>query len=131
DRQAWTRNGLARWKQIDETLRRAFKIPRSLRAELQWLFEREEFGRDFLVHPDADFRETADHPVVKNTSAERSAMRIENASRSVDLLIEVLDASLKAETMVAKEWQRVHGGIIEQTRALREGQKPQRVDATN
>jgi hypothetical protein len=85
-RKNWRDQGIARWKQIYETLRRAFKLPRALRDEIEWLFTRDELGRDFLVHPDADFRDAADHPLLPNTTAERCRLRAENATRGVDLL---------------------------------------------
>jgi hypothetical protein len=117
-RKKWRDGRLPRWKQIDETLRRAFNLPRTLRDEIQWLFERDELGRDFLVHPDADFREAADHPLQPNTTAERSRLRAENATRAVDVLMATLDASLQSKAM-ATEWARQNTGVIEQVRALR------------
>jgi hypothetical protein len=119
DRKVWIDNGTARWKQIYETLRQAFRLPRSLRDEFKWLFEHQKLGRDFLVHPDADFRDPADHPLIPRTTAERSRLRAENAVRAVDLLIQVLDASLGARTEAATEWARVNSGVIEQVRASR------------
>jgi hypothetical protein len=118
-RKKWRDQGTARWKLIYETLRRAFKLPRALRDEIEWLFERDELGRDFLVHPDADFRDAADHPLLPNTTAERSRLRAENATRAVDLLMAVLDASLRSKTLSAQEWARQNTGVIEQIRALR------------
>jgi hypothetical protein len=73
------------------TLRRAFRLRRGLRGEMQWLFERDELGCDFLVQPDAEFREPTDHPLLPNTTAERSRLREENATRAVVLLMEVLE----------------------------------------
>jgi hypothetical protein len=119
DRKKWRDRGLPRWKQIYETLRRAFNLPRTLRDQIEWLFERDELGRDFLVHPDADFRDAADHPLLPNTTAERSRLRAENATRAVDVLMAVLDASLQSKTMATEEWARQNTGVIVQVRALR------------
>lgn len=116
EREKWRDNGTARWKQVYETLRRAFKLPLSLRTEMKWLFEREELGRDFLVHPDAEFRDAADHPLLPNTTAERAALRAENATRAVDLLLAVLDASLTSANL---EWASQNDGVITQLRGLR------------
>lgn len=116
DRKKWLENGTARWKQIYETLRRAFTLSRGLRDEVEWLFEREELGRDFLVHPDAKFRDAADHPLLPNTTAERSRLRAENATRAVDLFMEVLDASLRSKSPFSLEWARQNTGVIEQVR---------------
>jgi len=120
DRQKWLDNRTARWRQIYETLRRAFRLCRGLRAEMQWLFERDELGRDFLVHPDAEFREPADHPLLPNTTAERSRLRAENATRAVDLLMEVLETAITSKTPASQEWTRQNTGVTEEVRALQE-----------
>lgn len=119
ERAKWSENRLARWKQIYETLRRAFTLPEALRDEMKWLVEPGELGRDFLVHPDAEFRDAADHPLLANTTAERGALRAENATRAVDLLMDVLDASLRSTTPAALEWARRNTGVIDQVRMLR------------
>lgn len=119
DRKKWLDSRMARWKQIYETLRRVFKLPSGLRDEMKWLFERDELGRDFLVHADAEFRDAADHPLLPNTTAERVALRAENATRAVDLLMHVLDASLASNTPAALDWARRNTGVIDQVRALR------------
>lgn len=78
---------------------------------MQWLFERNELGRDFLVHPDPEFRQAADHPLLANTMAERSRLRAENATRAVDVLMEVLDTALKSNTAASQEWARQNAGV--------------------
>jgi hypothetical protein len=121
ERNGWREQRTARWKQIFETLRRVFALRGVLRDEFKWLFERDELGRDFLVHPDAEFRDPVDHPLLPNTTAERGLLRAENATRAVNLLMEVLDVSLRARGPEAREWARRNTGVIEGLRVLREG----------
>lgn len=116
---AWKRNDTARWRRIFETVKRAFKVPASLYSEMEWLSSREELGRDFLVHPDAAFRDTEDHPLFPNTTAERARLRAETATRAVDLLFAVLDAAASAARPSAAEWATRNTGVIEQVRARR------------
>ena len=120
DRSKWAENRTPRWKQIYETLRRAFRLSRGLRPEFAWLFERSELGRDFLVHPDADFRQAGDHPLLPNTTAERSRLRAENAARAVDLLIAALAASPRSNMPAATEWAQQNGGVIAQICEMRD-----------
>lgn len=120
ERRTWQANGLARWRQVYEALRRAFALSPHLRDEMRWLFDRDGLGRDFLVHPDAEFRDAADHPLLPNTTAERATYRAENATRSMDIVMGVLDASLHAQTPLGSEWQRQYRGRIEQLCSLRE-----------
>lgn len=127
---AWKRNHTARWRRIFETARLAFELSPSLFGEMKWLSSREELGRDFLVHPDALFRDTEDHPLLPNTTAERARLRAEAATRAVELLFAVLEAATSAARPSAADWAARNTGVINQVRARRAELRPQTTEAS-
>jgi hypothetical protein len=89
---SWKKNGTARYKQITEVFRRAFKIPKkqseNLRATLKEIFR----FRDMAVHPSSGTTAPALHPELNKVSDWRFAFfRNYNAKLALKLAISVID----------------------------------------
>jgi len=121
---AWARNRTAREDRILESLKLAFGLGSAgarWQTGLPWLFAL----RDGKVHPIEVFSAPELHPVMGNVVRERTLYTAENATRAVDLMLEVFATCdvgrLRGESDPRlDDWRTRHEPIIEQLRGTRQ-----------
>lgn len=91
---AWRKNSTARYKQISEVLRIAFKIPKKSNNQLRELLKEVFRLRDRSVHPESGTAAPALHPELNKVSDWRySAFRNHNAMASTRLALSIVDTT--------------------------------------
>lgn len=121
---AWERNGTAREDGIVESLKLAFRLgPAGARWQtvLPWLFAL----RNGNVHYVEEFSDPEPHPVMGNVPRERTLYTAENATRAVDLMLDVF-VTCSGDRLRPKsdpqliDWRSRWEPIIEQLRHARQ-----------
>jgi len=115
----WRAKRMPRYTQIHETLKRGFPVKNEWHRELKWLFG----GlRDAALHPRTDFDSPEQHPLGVNAAPEYVTYRCENATRAVDLMVDVLVTCAERPRPPLEAWsadaRRPIEGLVETRRAF-------------
>jgi hypothetical protein len=100
-RDEWRCKGTPRYAQVYETLRRGFLSKEEWRADLKWLYRDQ---RDRALHPETGFHVPESHPLGVETSPEYVVYRSENATRAVDIMLDVLATCAAAPRSPLAGW---------------------------
>ena len=123
-RTAWERNRTARKARILESLKLAFGLGAAgarWQTDLPWLFAL----RKGNVHATEVFAAPEPHPVMGNVARERTLYTAENATRAVDLMLEVFATCdvgrLRGQSdPQLEDWRTRQEPLVEQLRAARQ-----------
>jgi hypothetical protein len=110
---AWSRKGLADEKQILELLKHGFDLRGLTTAwmrELEWLFDL----RGSSVHYRGISEPPQLHPLGMNVAPSQVAYSAENATRAVDLLLDILERCRDKPKPPAQDWSRGMGGAVDE-----------------
>jgi hypothetical protein len=97
------RSGPARPRKLHEALKLGFSFrgdQRKLQVRLDWLFDL----RDGAVHPETVFRATEPHPLGVHTAKEYVVYNCENATKAVELLLEILETCATRPKPALESW---------------------------
>ena len=108
--------GRARWKTILEAFRLAARVQNSLTAEFKWLWTE---LRNVGVHHKAVGRPSVPHPTGTNTATEVVLYSSENATRAVDLMLDIFETLWTKPRPALAAWVGSRQHVLQQLRDLR------------